>query len=49
MSTTAWIGVGVAVILLLYVLVMRYFFRESRTLAKRINYKNIRPWQDKDR
>ncbi len=49
MSITAWIAIGAAVVLVLYLLMMRFFFRESRDLAKLINYKNIRPWQDKDR
>jgi hypothetical protein len=49
MSTTVWIGVGVVAVLVVYALVMRFLFRESRDLAKLVNYKNIRPWQDKDR
>ncbi len=48
MSTAAWLGIGAAVILVLYVLIMRLFMRESRELAQRIDYRKIKPWQEKD-
>jgi low affinity Fe/Cu permease len=49
MNMTLWIGIGVAIFLVLYVLVMRLFFHESRALEKRIDYKNIRHWKDEDK
>jgi|UPI0004E1C8CD hypothetical protein len=48
MNMTLWIGIGVAIFLVLYVLVMRLFFHESRILEKHINYKKIRHWEDKE-
>ena len=48
MSTAAWGGLIVIVILVLYVLVMRLFFREGRELEKRIDYSKIRPPQDEE-
>ncbi len=48
MSTAAWGSLIVAVILVLYVLVMRLFFREGRELEKQIDYSKIRPPQDEE-
>ncbi|MHB8353064.1 MAG: hypothetical protein ACYDCF_01320 [Burkholderiales bacterium] len=48
MSTAAWLGIGAAVILVLYVLIMRLFMRESRELEKHIDYRKIQPWQERD-
>lgn len=44
-----FIAVGVAlVVVVLYVLVMRVFFRESRELDKHIDYGKMREWKDED-
>jgi len=49
MSTTAWIALGVAVIAVaLYLLVMRVFFRQSRSADKQIDYSKMRPVKDDD-
>ena len=48
MSTAAWGGLALVVILVLYVLSMRLFFREGRALEKQIDYSKIRPPQDED-
>ena len=49
MSTTAWIALGVAAIaLVVYLLVMRVFFRQSRAADKQIDYSKIRPVKDDD-
>ena len=49
MSTTLWIVLAVAVILVLgYLLIMRVFFRQSRALDKQIDYDKIRPWKDEE-
>jgi low affinity Fe/Cu permease len=43
------IAVGVAlVVVVLYALVMRVFFRESSELDKRIDYGRMRKWEDED-
>jgi low affinity Fe/Cu permease len=47
-NMTIWIGISVVVFLVLYILIMRLFFHESRALEKRIDYKNIRRWERKD-
>ena len=39
--------VGVAVVLV-YVLVMRVFFRDSRALDKKIDYSKMKEWKDED-
>jgi low affinity Fe/Cu permease len=42
-----WIAVGVAiVVVVLYVLVMRVFFRESKELDKKIDYSKMKEWKD---
>ena len=48
MSTAAWGGLVLVVIVVLYVLSMRLFFREGRELEKHIDYSKIRPPQDED-
>jgi hypothetical protein len=49
MSTTLWIGVAIAVGgVVLYLLVMRVFFRQSRDTDKKIDYSKIREWKDDD-
>jgi low affinity Fe/Cu permease len=39
--------VGVAVVLV-YVLVMRVFFRDSQALDKKIDYSKMKEWRDED-
>ena len=49
MSDTLWIVIGVAAVLVvLYVLVMRIFFRESRELDKKIDPSKMKRWKDDD-
>ena len=49
MNSTVWIILGAAVTLVLvYLLVMRVFFRESRALDRKIDYGKMRPWTDED-
>lgn len=49
MSTTLWIVLGLALILVLgYVLALRGLFRKSRELDKRIDYNDIHQWKDED-
>lgn len=48
MGTAALIGIGVAAVLVLYVLIMRHFIRETREMEKHINYREISPWQERD-
>lgn len=43
----ALIALGVAlVVVVLYVLVMRIFFRESRELDRHIDYSKMKEWKD---
>ena len=46
MSTSAWIFVGLGIALVLYVLSMRLFMRESRELEEHIDRAKLRPWQE---
>ncbi len=39
--------VGAAVVLV-YVLVMRVFFRDSKALDKKIDYSKMKEWKDED-
>ena len=49
MNTTIWIILGVAVgLVLIYLLVMRVFFRQSRVLDQQIDYSKMRQWTDDD-
>jgi low affinity Fe/Cu permease len=49
MNTTIWIVLGVAVVLVLvYLLVMRVFYRQSRALDRQIDYSKMRPWTGND-
>ena len=48
MSTAAWGGLIVVIIIVLYVLSMQLFFREGRVLEQQIDYSKIRPPQDED-
>ena len=44
-----FIAVGVAlVVVVVYAIVMRVFFRESSELDKRIDYTKMREWKDED-
>jgi hypothetical protein len=45
LNTAVWIGVGLAVVLI-YLLVMRVFFRESKKAVERIDYSKVREWKD---
>jgi hypothetical protein len=47
MSTTVWIVLGVAAVLV-YLLVMRVFFHQSRALDRQIDYSKMRPWTGDD-
>lgn len=43
------IAVGVAVAaVIVYVLVMRVFYREGKELDKKIDYSKIKEWKDED-
>ena len=47
MSTTLWIALGVAAVLVLgYVLAMRNLFFKSRDLEKQIDRSKLRKWKD---
>ena len=49
MNTTLMIALGVAVLLVLvYLLVMRVFFRQSRDLDKQIDYSKMKKLKDDD-
>jgi low affinity Fe/Cu permease len=49
MNTTIWIVLGVAAVLVLvYLLVMRVFYRQSRALDQQIDYSKMRPWTGDD-
>lgn len=45
----ALIALGVAlVVVIVYFLVMRIFFRESKELDKKIDYSKMKEWKDED-
>jgi low affinity Fe/Cu permease len=47
MNTTLWIALGVAVtVVVVYVLVMRVFYRRGRGLDKQIDYTKIKKLKD---
>jgi hypothetical protein len=47
MSTTAWVALAVAVIVVVgYLLVMRVFLRQSRAADRQIDHSKIRPLKD---
>ena len=49
MSTTLWVVVAIAVaVVVLYLLTMRVFFRQSREADRQIDYSKIRPVKDDD-
>lgn len=47
MSIELWIGLAVGVVVL-YVLVMRVFFRQSRKVDKQTDFSTIRPLKNDD-
>jgi hypothetical protein len=49
MNTTMWIVLGAtAGVVLIYFLVMRVFFRQSRALDRQIDSSKMRKWGDED-
>jgi uncharacterized membrane protein len=49
LSTTLWIVLGiVAVVVVLYFVTMRVFFRQSRDADKNIDMNKVREWKDED-
>ena len=49
MSTTLWLGLAAIVVVVVYLLVMRVFYRESREADKHIDYSKVRAWKDDDK
>ena len=49
MSTIEWLVVGGVAIVVIYLLVMRVFFRESKEADKHIDYSKVREVKDDDR
>ena len=47
MSLELWIGLAIGVVLV-YLLVMRVFFRQSKEVDKHIDYSKVRPVRDED-
>lgn len=42
-----WIAVGIVMaVVVVYLLVMRIFFRESKKAVERIDYSKVREWKD---
>jgi len=49
MSDTVWMILGVAALLVVvYLLIMRIFFRQSRELHKKIDPTKMKRWKDDD-
>lgn len=49
MDISLWIILGAAALLVLvYLLIMRVFFRASRALDRQIDYSKMRHWTDDD-
>lgn len=49
LSTTLWIVLSVvAVVVVIYLLTMRVFFRQSRDADKHIDMSKVREWKDDD-
>lgn len=49
MSTTLWIVIGIiAAVIVVYLVTMRVFFRQSRDADKRIDFSKVREWKDDD-
>ena len=47
MSTTLWIVIAIiAAVIVVYLLTMRVFFRQSREADKRIDFSKVREWKD---
>jgi len=50
MSDTVWMILGVAALLVVvYLLIMRIFFRQSRELDKKIDPTKMKRWKDDDK
>ena len=48
MSTIQWIVVAAIGVVVVYLLIMRVFFRESKEADKHIDYSKVREWKDDD-
>ena len=49
MSTTLWVVVGIiGAVIVIYLLTMRVFFRQSQEEVKRIDYSKVKEWKDDD-
>jgi low affinity Fe/Cu permease len=49
MTSTLWIALGVAVVVVVgYLLVMRVFYRQGRELDQQIDYTKIKKLKDED-
>jgi low affinity Fe/Cu permease len=46
-NAIVWIFVAVVAVLV-YLLVMRVFFRDSKDLDKKIDHSKMKPWKDDD-
>jgi hypothetical protein len=48
-DTTLWIVLGVGVgVVVIYLVTMRVFFRQSRDADKKIDYSKVRKWNDEE-
>jgi signal transduction histidine kinase len=49
LDTTLWIVVGLAAaVIVVYLVTMRVFFRQSRDADKKIDLSKVREWKDED-
>ncbi|MDB5812400.1 MAG: hypothetical protein JWN94_4522 [Betaproteobacteria bacterium] len=48
MSTFEWIAVAAIAVVVVYLLVMRVFARDSREADKHIDYSKVKEWKDED-
>jgi len=49
LSTTLWIVLGIMVaVILIYLVTMRVFFRQSRDADRKIDFSKVREWKDDD-
>jgi hypothetical protein len=49
MSTPEWIVVAAIAVVVVYLLVMRVFARDSREADKHIDYSKIKEWKDDEK
>jgi hypothetical protein len=50
LSETAWIVIGAGIaIVVIYLVTMRVFFRQSRDADKKIDFSKVREWKDDDK